>query len=57
MENGIGELKRAWLAALPQPLPALLPFLGKTAEAVAHRRNCPPRRSLAGRSADQALYA
>ncbi len=57
IENGIKELKRTWLAALPQPLPASLEFPGKTAAAVAHHRNCLPRRSLAGRSAAQAFYA
>lgn len=57
IENGIKELKRTWLAALPQPLPASVEFLGKTAEAVAHQRNCLPRRILAGRSAAQAFYA
>jgi transposase InsO family protein len=57
IENGIRELKHSWLAVLPQPLPPSLDFLAKTAEAIAHQRNCLPRRSLAGRSAAQTFYA
>ena len=57
MENGIRELKHAWLEVLPQPLPAALDFLTKTAQAVAHQRNCLPRRVLYDCSAMQEFYA
>ena len=57
MENGIRELKAAWLEVLPQPLPESLDFLSKTAQAVAHQRNCLPRRILHGCSAMQEFYA
>lgn len=56
IENGIRELKTAWMKALPQPWPDSLEFISKTAQAVAHHRNCLPRRCLNGCSATQEFY-
>ncbi len=57
IENGIRELKTAWLKALPQPWPDSLEFISQTAQAVALDRNCRPRRCLHGCSATQEFYS